>query len=53
MEEEITCVECGWVGFVADLLCHPDDDAEDKPVKDCRFNVCPDCGSVDSTEDLG
>lgn len=50
MELEIECTNCGWQGFVADLLSHPDDN--DKDVRDTRFVVCPDCGGIDTFEDI-
>ncbi|MCK4655664.1 MAG: hypothetical protein KAT85_01495 [candidate division Zixibacteria bacterium] len=45
---EIECSECGWQGDVSELICHPDDN--DKPVDESRFNVCPDCGAIDKSE---
>ncbi len=46
---EIECTTCGWQGYTLDLVCHPDDD--ERVVKESRFNVCPDCQSIDSCVD--
>lgn len=46
---EIECSECGWQGYMSELLCHPDDTY--KPVDESRFNVCPGCRAIDKFED--
>lgn len=48
--EELECTECGWQGWVNNLLCSTDD--EDKPLKDITFDICPDCGGKDCFEDI-
>jgi hypothetical protein len=50
MMPEIECTHCGWQGYIADLLCTDEDFGSSQPVDEIIFNICPDCGSVD-TED--
>jgi len=52
MESEIECTECGWQGYVGELLCSDEDDDSDKPVHEIKFNICPDCGEIDCFEDV-
>ena len=48
---EIECTECGWYGFVCDLLCSDEDEQSGKPTNEIDFDICPDCESVKSCED--
>lgn len=47
--EEIECMECGWQGYISELLCSNDDFDKKGPVD---FNICPDCGEKDCFEDI-
>lgn len=49
MEPEIECTECGWQGYISELLCLDED--FNKRDQECVFNICPECGSVGSHED--
>lgn len=49
-QPEIECTNCGWQGWVGELLCRPHD--FNKPVGELRFNVCPECGKIDCFEDF-
>ena len=48
-ENLIECTKCYWQGDPSELVCSEED--ADKPVEECKFNVCPNCGSVDQFED--
>lgn len=45
MDEEITCIDCGWTGDTTMLESKTDD------LKDRDFKYCPDCGS-EKIEDI-
>jgi len=51
-EYEIECTECGWSGDYSHLVCSDEDFKSQKDCSDIKFNICPDCGSVDSFEEL-
>lgn len=47
-EIEMECDECGWLGYVAELVCSEEDgNASDKPLDEIKFNRCPNCGSLE------
>jgi NMD protein affecting ribosome stability and mRNA decay len=48
---EIECTECGWQGYITDLLCTDEDFSSTKSIIKTNFDICPDCGSVDTYED--
>ena len=43
-EPEVECRDCGWQGLRAELDCNADD--LEKPVSECLFETCPNCGEV-------
>jgi hypothetical protein len=47
---EIECTNCGWQGYIADLLCTDEDVFSSKLLDEVVFNICPDCRSVKSYE---
>jgi hypothetical protein len=51
MDEEIECLECGWMGFFSELQCSDADMESNKNIEECLFNICPGCGAADSCED--
>lgn len=48
VEAEIECTKCGWQGYANELLCSDKDMGKENP----KFNICPDCGSVETCEDI-
>ena len=44
------CMDCGWTGNNSELECSEEDEKSDKPVRERKFNCCPDCGSTDVSD---
>jgi len=47
---DVECMDCGWTGNYSELECSEEDDKSGKPVREIRFNRCPDCGSADVSD---
>jgi len=52
MEDMIECLECGWQGSPSELICSKEDGKSDKPTSEIKFNICPNCETVDYFIDL-
>ncbi len=51
MMPEIECTDCGWQGYIADLLCADEVFDFSQPIDEIIFKICPDCASVNTCED--
>jgi len=48
---EIRCLKCGWEGDSRELICNREDSKSNKPTNEIKFNICPQCDTVDNFED--
>jgi rubredoxin len=48
----IECTECGWIDDPSECLCSQEDAASEKATHEIQFNLCPQCSSVDTFDDL-
>ena len=51
MVQEVRCQDCSWEGAINELVCSDEDFKSDKPSRECNFNRCPRCNSL-NIEDL-
>lgn len=50
MELEVKCNNCFWQGDILELCCSKEDFESNKLSSECKFNLCPECGSIDITD---